>query len=162
MRRFSKQAQATAEKYLVSMGTSADQLTDEQLKIVVNFTKARRVTTPMVVAFVVLGLALGWLGFVYNGWAERKIEKATPARTIFLSEADNDAVMSIEPYEIKTYLESLASLSFNTGPAFMLAVVLLSLAVIIPLYRRSTANLLEAFISAGQGAQNSADSGPSD
>jgi len=50
------------------------------------------------------------------------------------------------PQEIKDYLELLSSMSFNTGPAFILGVFLLMAVFVVPLLIRKNRKNLEEFI----------------
>lgn len=100
----------------------------------------------MVLLFLVLGIVLCCLTLMYSRWIEREIAKAIPSETVFFYKAGERNVIPLRPYEIKEYLESLTKTAFYTGPAFILSVFLFLLVILIPLYRRTNAALLEAFV----------------
>ncbi len=145
-KKISRKIQKAAEEYLALLGSSPQQLTEKQWHLTVNFIRALRVTKPMITVFLIIGIALTYLAFLYSDWTKREIAKVVPTGTIFLHDADDKSILPLQPCEIRDYLESLSSLSFNTGPAFILAVFLFLLVIIIPLYRRAHGKILEAFI----------------
>lgn len=142
----SPKVELAAQEYLASMDSSRQRLTDKQWKIVVNFVRGSRLIRPLVASFLLLGIGLVCLGSLYSHWTKREIAKAVPAETIFFYKAGERVVIPLRPYEIKTYLRSLTGLSFNTGPAFILAIFLFLSVLLIPLHKRANHRMLEAFI----------------
>jgi len=140
-----KVRQAT-EKYLASLGSSREQLTDKQWHIIARHVKSQRLIKPIVLCCLILGLALMGITLFYNRWAAYEIERVTPNHPIDLRELGDDGTIRVFPQEIKDYLELLSSMSFHTGPAFVLGVFLLVAVFTVPLLIRRNRKTLEEFI----------------
>lgn len=152
-KRTSLKLEKATEEYLASLGSSRDNLTDEQWKYVSGFIRAKKFTKPMIISFMVLAVLLLCLTFLYSYWTNYEIAKAIPNRTVYFYKAGDNASIALTPRQIREYLELLSSLSFNTGPAFVLAVFLFMAVFIIPLYRWKTRKIIEAFVRPKQQPQ---------
>ena len=142
----SPKVQQAAEKYLASLGSSRRQLTDEQWHIITKQVKSQRMVWPTILCCLILGIALIGITIFYCRWAGYQIERATPDHPVYLREAGEGGTIQLSPQEIKDYLELLSSTSFNTGPAFILGVLLLLAALAVPSVIRRNRKKLEAFI----------------
>jgi hypothetical protein len=145
-KKISLKAQQATEKYLTSLGSSREQLTDKQWHIVTKHVKSQRLVRPIVLCCLILGLVLMSITFFYSRWARYEIERVTPNHPIDLTELGDDGTVRVWPQEIKDYLELLSSMSFHTGPAFILGILLLVAVFTVPLMIRKNRKKLEEFI----------------
>ena len=142
----SPKIQQATEKYLGSLGSSREQLTDKQWRIVTKHVKFQRMVKPIVLCCLMLGLMLMGITLFYHRWARYDIERVTPNHPIDLRELGDDGTIRVYPQQIKEYLELLASMSFYTGPAFILGVLLLVAVFAVPLRIYENKKKFEEFI----------------
>jgi len=142
----SPKIQRATEKYLGSLGSSREQLTDKQWRIVTKHVKFQRMVKPIVLCCLMLGLMLMGITLFYHRWARYDIERVTPNHPIDLRELGDDGTIRVYPQQIKEYLELLASMSFYTGPAFILGVLLLVAVFAVPLRIYENKKKFEEFI----------------
>lgn len=156
-KKISLKIQQATEKYLTSLGSSREQLTDKQWHIITKHIKIQRMTKPIVLCCLISGLVLMGVTLFYHHWARYEIERVTPNHPIDFHELGDDGTIRVWPQEIKDYLELLSSMSFHTGPAFILGVLLLVAAFAIPLTMRKNQKNLEEFIPRNNRQPSSAD-----
>jgi len=142
----SPKIQRATEKYLGSLGSSREQLTDKQWRIVTKHVKFQRMVKPIVLCCLMLGLMLMGITLFYHRWARYDIERVTPNHPIDLRELGDDGTIRVYPQQIKEYLELLASMSFYTGPSFILGVLLLVAVFAVPLRIYENKKKFEEFI----------------
>ena len=144
----SSKVQRAAEKYLASLDSSRQQLTDKQWRIVTKHVETQRMVKPIILCCLILGLVLMGITLFYHYWAKYEIERVTPNHPVDFRELgdNNDRTIRLWPREIKNYLELLSSMSFHTGPAFILGTLLLVAVFAIPLAVREHRKKLEEFI----------------
>jgi hypothetical protein len=144
-RKISKKAQKAAEKYLNSLGSSREQLTDKQWNAVVNYVKRQRPRIPIFI-FLILSLIMAGLSFWAFQSGSKLISIATPSETIeviFVSEAGEE---SVEASDFSCYIRSVAKSYWHCGNAYALTLLNLFALFIFCFYRHTQRKTLEAFI----------------
>ncbi len=140
-----KLQQATQE-YLAGLGTSAENLSDEQLEVVTECVRTQRRVKPILISCVLLALGLICITAFYVHLTKYEIAKMTPNQPVFFYKAGERGTIRLLPVEIRNYLKGLSSLSLNTGVAFFLAFFFCMSVIFIPLQKHKNKTMLEVFI----------------
>jgi len=138
-----KKIDKSAEKYITSLGSNRDNLTDEQWKIIRKQIKGQRITLPVLFTAILLCFIFGCL--YLNIW--NKYKKIFVASTPFIvidqeqEETYFDAEDFDESINILSFLASKAAMQFTIGFVFLISAILN-----ITLVRRERKKLIKAFI----------------
>lgn len=150
-KKISPKVQKAAKKYLVSLGSSREQLTDKQWQIIANYMKTERKKVPILLVFGVVWACMCFLCFRY---AKNHIARIVPNEVVFVSKADKESTITLKPDDIKEHIDYLRDAYFNAGSLFVLTVFMFtSVFITIPLMRRANRKMLEAFIPRRQEPQ---------
>jgi hypothetical protein len=143
-RKISPKIQLAAEKYLTSLGSSREQLTDKQWEIIANYVKTRRMKVPILLTG---GIFCACMGFLYSWYAKNHIANILPDEAVFVSKANKESAITLKPDDIKEHIDYLTHAYFMAGSLFILTVFMLgAVSICIPLMRRGNRKMLKAFI----------------
>lgn len=145
-KKISPKIQQAAEKYLDSLGSSQEELTEKQREIVANCFKTRRIR---VLILLVLGLIVAGVGFWSFQLGKKALASVVPHeadKIIFVSKTGEQS-MPVQPGDVKKYTKVVTKLYWNCGACYVLAVFFLTSAfIIVPLSIRENKKILKAFI----------------
>ena len=142
--------QQAADKYLGSLDSSRDQLTDEQWRIVVAYIKLRRTYKPQLVFLLLLSVIWAVSAFWYLYYISKLVAVVVPHETIFVSKAVDEPTIPLDPDDIQEFIDNAAKAYFGTGAATIAALLFFSYVVAIPIHTRHRRKILESFIPRSQ------------
>jgi len=147
-KKISPKVQEATEKYLTSLGSSKEQLTEKQWEIVTNYVKSRRVAKLTITFFLIAGIFNAGLCYWAFHLGKHAINSMIPSETAQVTYVSKNGEKSIPltPASITDYMKAAANLYWSAGSSFVLAVFFFSWFIIAPLLRRSNRKMLEAFI----------------
>lgn len=148
-KKISKKVQQAAEKYLDSLGSSREQLTDKQWEATVNYVKSRQIAKVAIIFLLVFGVINACLSFWTFQLGRKGAASIVPneaGQVIFVSKAGEKS-MPINVNDIKNYMKAVAELYWQCGSCFVLATVFFAWVLIsIPLTRRANRKMFEALV----------------
>ena len=155
-KKISKKVQQAAEKYLDSLGSSREQLSDKQWEVFANYVKSRR----MVVLIVTLSLGVGIFSARFSLRAfqrgNEEIASLIPEevqKVVFVSKAGEE-ISTLVPGIIKLDVKNAAWAYWQSAAGLTVAAfVFLQLLIYILLDRRNMKKTVEAFIPRKQKTQ---------
>lgn len=163
-KKISPKIQQAAEKYLDSLGSSREQLTEKQWEVVIGYVKYRRTSKQAVVTLLVFGTILACLALLAFQHSKKGVTSVIPKevdKVVFIYKTNGESSKSLRPDDIRNYIRATAKLSWHTGSSFVLAIFMFGFAfIIIPLLRRRNRKMLEAFIQHKQETETSSPDKP--
>ena len=148
MKKISPKVQLAAEKYLASLGSSKEQLTDKQWEIVVNYMKFRRTANLTIIGSLLFGVFIACSSFWALNCGKKAIDSIVPNDTreiVFISKPGETSI-PVSPDYMKNYIKAVAKMYWHHGAEFVLAMWLFGLAAVSISLRRDKQKMLEAFI----------------
>ena len=145
----SEKVLAAGEKYLTSLGSSREQLTDKQWGVVVKYVKGQRITKLCVAFFLIVGLICADLSLRAFRLGSKGLASVIPnevAEIILVFKAGEESML-LKPDDVKDYINAAAGSYWLCGACFVLAVSSFALAFIsLPLGRRLYKKMFEGLI----------------
>jgi len=148
-KKISLKVQQTAEKYLASLGSSREQLTDKQWETVANYVKSRPIAKLAIIFLLIFGVINACLSFWTFQLGKKGMVSIMPNETgqvIFVSKAGEKSASLSRDY-MNNYIKTVTDLYWQCGSSFTLAISLFALVLIaVPFTSRANRKLLEALI----------------
>jgi membrane-associated protease RseP (regulator of RpoE activity) len=126
-KKISPKVHQSAERYLASLDSSRELLTNEQWDIIVNYVKAQRMKVPIL---LILGVIQLCLAFIYFQRTNKYIASIIPLTQDY----------------IKKSVEYIRDGYFMTGSLFVLAVSSFTFVLLVPIVRGWNKRMLKPFI----------------
>jgi hypothetical protein len=145
-RKISKKAQKAAEKYLHSLGSSREQLTDKQWNVVANYSKKQRLIVPSLLLCGVLSAGLSFWTFQLSNKAVSSIIPSETTKVVFVFKA-NEEFMSQKSSSFCRRVSAATQLYWYVGATYIITISCFIAAFITtPLARRNQKKVLNPFI----------------
>ena len=148
-KKISEKVLAAGEKYLTSLGSSREQLTDKQWGVVVKYVKGQRITKLCVAFFLIVGLICADLSLRAFRLGSKGLSSVIPnevTEIIFVFKAGEES-MPLKPDDVKDYINAAAWSYWLCGACFVLAVSFFaSVLISLPLGRRLYKKMFEGLI----------------
>jgi hypothetical protein len=148
-RKISQKTQQTAEKYLVSLGSSREQLSDKQWEVFANYVKSRRMLVLIVTLSLGAGIFSGRFSLRAFQRGNEEIALLIPEevqKVVFVSKAGEE-ISTLVPGIIKLDAKNAALAYWRSAAGLTVAAFFfLQLLLYILLDRRNMKKTVEAFI----------------
>ncbi len=142
-KRISERVRRATEKYLSSLGTSREKLTEKQWKFIADHIKRTRMSVLLLLAFGVICVCLS----IWNYRLKREYANIVPDEVVFVYRAGTESAMPLTPGVIENYIDLLTNVAFRMGTLYVITCFMFfSAFLLIPLERRGFRKILKAFI----------------
>ncbi len=146
-RKVSQKVQQATEKYLASLKSSREQLTDKQWEVLINHIKCQQIFK-WAIPFFLLPLAV--FHTCLTIWSFHRtnelIKLVVPDEVVYVSRASDQTPTSLEPDRIKTYLQRLKKFSFHSAVGLINATLLFMVVILRVVYKKHRLKIIEAVI----------------
>ena len=149
-KKISPKVQHAAEKYLASLGSSREQLTDKQWEVFVNYVKVQRSFKTCMPIILLLAIICAYFTFFGFQKTNKLITRVVPDEVIYVTKEASESPISLEPDIIKGYLERVRDLSFDTAGLFMITVMMLNVFVLRLIFKKHRLKAIEALVQRKQ------------
>jgi len=151
-KKISPKVQQATEKYLASLGSSRDQLTEKQWQTIANYIRAQRMK---VLFFLIFGIIFACVSF----WAYQLGNKGATLtipneadEVIFVSKADAASTEPLKAEHIRNCVQRVGALQWRSGMTFTIALYFLVFTFMVPFERTQMKKTLRPFIPLKQDA----------
>jgi hypothetical protein len=123
------------EKYIASIGTKREELTEEQWNFMLNYVKMRHLRIPLL---MILGLFCAGMTLAYWHLGHKYFTNALPDNTIKIEFNGQKEAISLSSEEVRKYFSYVTHCYMNAGVQFMLALQFLVFAILGATLTRTT------------------------
>jgi len=146
-KKVSHKLQQGCEKYLASLGSSRDQLTEIQWEVLVNNVGVEQ-TFRWAIPFFILPFAL--FHICLTVWSVHRtnelVNLAVPNEAVYVSKTKGGLSTLLAPDQIKTYLVQLKKSSFNTCAGLVNSILFSMIVIFRFVLRKHRLKVIEAVI----------------
>lgn len=145
-KKISPEIQHAAEKYLATLGSSRQQLTDEQWRVVIKHIKNRRMRGLCMFIFLCLAVLLLWLGFRAYRSAHYFLPEVLPVESVRIYQGDSETLVEPQVQEIQNYINLSLKYGVKLGCYCLMGLLCLITPFDVWWRTRRMDKVLEAFI----------------
>ena len=145
-KKISKKVQQAAEKYLASLDSSREQLTDKQWEVFINYIKTERNFKMFMPILFLLMIVMACCTIHAFKFTNKSINKIVPDEVVYVRKATDESTISLEPSQIEEHLEWIRDLSSNTALLFMGTVLIATVFFIRIFFKKYRLKSVEALV----------------